>query len=440
MPVRCTSSPSSILIRVLFWPETPSEPISAAAWPSWTSIAGLEPSPPTAIEFLGRHGSLAAPAALGRTGLSGRVGAGIDPCAAIQAKFELGPGETTEIVFQIGEADSVEAVRALVRRYWDADSTAKAVQDSKSAWDDVLDAVVVSTPDPALDLLLNRWLLYQVRSCRLWARSAFYQSGGAYGFRDQLQDVMALLHAAPAEARGPDLRSAARQFLEGDVQHWWHPPVGRGVRTRISDDLLWLPYVTSVYVETTGDSSILDEQVPYLKGPVLKPGEDDEFGRASRRRRIRHAVRSLHPRSGARAAAGRSRPSLDGQRRLERRHEPRGRRWQGRERLAGLVPDCLLARVCRSCGGSRRTHPGQPATMSRPPPWSERSRIMPGMASWYLRAFFDDGTPLGSARNSECQIDSIAQSWGVLSAAADPERSRQAMSRSRSGSFDPTIS
>ena len=152
-------------------------------------------------EFLGRHGSLAAPAALGRTELSGRVGAGIDPCAAVQTKFELSPGETTEIVFQIGEADSVDAVRALVRRYWDADSTAKAVQDSKSAWDDVLSAVVVSTPDPALDLLLNRWLLYQVRSCRLWARSAFYQSGGAYGFRDQLQDVMALLHAAPAEAR-----------------------------------------------------------------------------------------------------------------------------------------------------------------------------------------------------------------------------------------------
>ena len=177
-------------------------------------------------EFLGRHGSLAAPAALGRTELSGRVGAGIDPCAAVQAKFELAPGETTEIVFQIGEAESVDAVRALVRRYWDAGSTAKAVQESKSGWDDVLGAVEVSTPDPALDLLLNRWLLYQVRSCRLWARSAFYQSGGAYGFRDQLQDVMALLHAAPAEARA---RFCARPHANS-----WKETFSTG-GTRLSD-------------------------------------------------------------------------------------------------------------------------------------------------------------------------------------------------------------
>jgi cyclic beta-1,2-glucan synthetase len=229
-------------------------------------------------EFLGRHGSLAAPAALGRSELSGRVGAGIDPCAAIQTKFGLSPGESVEIIFQIGEAESIEAVRELVRRYWDPATTNKAFQEMKSDWDRVLSAVSVRTPDPAFDLLLNRWLLYQVRSCRLWGRSAFYQSGGAYGFRDQLQDVMSLLHAAPEEARAHILRAASRQFLEGDVQHWWHPPDGRGVRTRISDDFLWLPYVTTVYMETTGDALILDEKVPYLKGPMLAPNQDDYFG------------------------------------------------------------------------------------------------------------------------------------------------------------------
>src|SRR5207249_9731641 len=162
-----------------------------------------------------------------------------------------------------------DAVRALVRRYWDADSTAKAVQESKNAWDDVLSAVAVSTPDPAFDLLLNRWLLYQAISCRLWARSAFYQSGGAYGFRDQLQDVLATLHAAPHLAREQILRAAARQFLEGDVQHWWHPESGQGVRTRYSDDLLWLPYVTAHYVAATGDRAILDESVPFLDAKPL---------------------------------------------------------------------------------------------------------------------------------------------------------------------------
>jgi cyclic beta-1,2-glucan synthetase len=377
-------------------------------------------------EFLGRHGSLAAPTALGRIELSGRVGAGIDPCAAVQAKFELGPGETTEIVFQIGEADSVDAVRALVRRYWDADATAKTVQESKSAWDDVLSAVTVSTPDPAIDLVLNRWLLYQVRSCRLWARSAFYQSGGAYGFRDQLQDVMALLHAAPDEARSHILRAAARQFLEGDVQHWWHPPVGRGVRTRISDDFLWLPYVTSVYVETTGDSSILDEQVPYLKGPMLKPDEDDEFGMPAVADEsgslYDHCIRALE--HGLRLGAH-GLPLMgtgdwnDGMNRV-------GAGGKGESVwLAWFLIVCL--RRFAEVAAAR----DEPTRSAR---YHEQATALAGAVenhawdgSWYLRAFFDDGTPLGSARNSECQIDSIAQSWSVLSAAALPERSRRAM-------------
>ena len=246
-------------------------------------------------EFLGRHGSLAAPAALGRVELSGRVGAGLDPCAAVQARFDLGPGATTEVVFLLGEAEGIEEARRLVREFWDPDATSEALKRVAASWDRTLQAVQVRTPDPAMDLLLNRWLLYQVMACRLWARSALYQSGGAYGFRDQLQDVMALVHAAPAEARAQILRAASRQFLEGDVQHWWHPPAGRGVRTRISDDLLWLPFATAHYVAATGDASILDEQVPYLEGPPLQPGPGGRVRLPAVSRRDGIALRALPP-------------------------------------------------------------------------------------------------------------------------------------------------
>ncbi len=229
------------------------------------------------VEFLGRHGSVAAPAAMHAAGLSGRTGAGFDPCAAIQTRFDLAPGQALEVVFLLGEAESLGAARALVRRYWQPDSAARALQETTRQWDRLLNAVQVTTPDPAFNLIMNRWLLYQVVSCRLWARSAFYQSGGAFGFRDQLQDVVALLHSAPEVARKHLLLSASRQFVEGDVQHWWHPPAGRGVRTRISDDFLWLPYVTALYARTTGDSTILEESVPFLKAPVLEPGQEDDF-------------------------------------------------------------------------------------------------------------------------------------------------------------------
>src|SRR2546422_7500292 len=222
-------------------------------------------------EVLGRHGTPDHPAALERGDrLSGRIGAGLDPCAALQATLELPAAGSAEIVFLLGEAATNEEARALILRYRAADLE-RTLQEVTTHWDDILGAVQVRTPDRSMDLLLNRWLLYQTLACRIWARSAFYQAGGAYGFRDQLQDVMALTIAGRDVARGHLRRAAARQFVEGDVQHWWHPPSGRGVRARISDDLVWLPYAVVHYVEATGDTTVLDAVIPFLQGPPLAP-------------------------------------------------------------------------------------------------------------------------------------------------------------------------
>jgi cellobiose phosphorylase len=376
-------------------------------------------------EFLGRNGSLAAPAALRRVELSGRTGPGLDPCAALQAPFELAPGAEREIVFLLGSADDLDSARQLLRRYKEPGRAQRAFEQVRQLWDGILGAVQVHTPDPALDLLVNRWLPYQVLSCRLWGRSAFYQSGGAYGFRDQLQDVMALVYGAPQEARAHLLRAAARQFLEGDVQHWWHPPAGRGVRTRISDDYLWLPFVVCHYVAVTGDAAVLDERLPYLRMPHLQPGQEDEYGvpevTAETGTLYEHCVRALEnglhfgehglPLMGAgdwndgmnRVGAGGKGESV----------------WNGWFLLACL--ECF-AQVADGRGDLER------AAFCRQQAGRLRQAIEESAwdGAWYRRAYFDDGTPLGSAQNEECQIDSIAQSWAVL-AGGDTERARQAM-------------
>ena len=230
-------------------------------------------------EFLGRNGSVSAPAALGRVGLSGRVGPALDPAAAMMTNTVLAPGEAREVVFVLGQAESLEQIRRLIAAYTAAGRAREVLAEVQQRWDHLLNAVQVKTPDSGMDLMLNRWLLYQVLACRVWARSAFYQSGGAYGFRDQLQDVMALLCSAPEEARAQILRSAARQFEEGDVQHWWHPPTGIGVRTRITDDLYFLPLVVHHYVTTTGDTQLLDEVVPFIKSPMLRADQEEDFNR-----------------------------------------------------------------------------------------------------------------------------------------------------------------
>ncbi len=377
-------------------------------------------------EFLGRNGAPESPAGMARgRSLTGAVGAGMDPCAALQAAFELASGAATEVVIFLGEAADPAVASALIRR-WRSTSLASALEAVTRHWDETLGCVQVRTPERSMDLLLNRWLIYQTLACRLWARAAFYQAGGAYGFRDQLQDVMALLVSRPELAREHLLRAAARQFVEGDVQHWWHPPSGRGVRTRISDDRVWLPYAVERYVRATGDATILDETVPYLAGPPLQAGQADAYFLPETApisaSLFDHCVAALD-RSLAVGAHGLPLMGTgdwnDGMNRVgqEGRGESVWLGWFLHATLAAFAP----------IAEARDSGP----TVQR---WRE---VMKGLrraleragwdGDWYRRAYFDDGTPLGSASNVEGRIDSIAQSWSVLSGVADPVHAARAM-------------
>jgi cellobiose phosphorylase len=248
-------------------------------------------------EFIGRNGSLEQPAALKRARLSGKVGAGLDPCAALQVAFDLADGQERETSFRLGVGRSLDDVQALVQRFRRADASRSALEGVWAHWNRTLGAVNVDTPDPAVNVMANGWLLYQTLGCRVWGRTGFYQSGGAYGFRDQLQDVMALVHAEPALTREHLLRAAAHQFHEGDVQHWWHPPAGRGVRTHFSDDFLWLPYVTCRYVTCLADTGVLDEKIPFLTSRPVKPDEEAFYDLPSRSEETgtlyQHCVRAI---------------------------------------------------------------------------------------------------------------------------------------------------
>jgi cyclic beta-1,2-glucan synthetase len=377
-------------------------------------------------EFLGRNGAPERPAALERGGqLSLKVGAGLDPCAALQTSIELRPGARVEVVFFLGQAENREQARDLLKRYRSADLE-KVRQEVTRRWDDVLGAVQVTTPDPAMDLLLNRWLLYQTLSCRVWARAAFYQLSGAYGFRDQLQDVMALSVSKRNIAREHLLRAAARQFVEGDVQHWWHPPSGRGVRTRISDDLLWLPYAAVQFVEATGDTAVLDEMVPFLEGDILADGQKESYfqPRISEQRAtlFEHCARAID-RSLSVGAHGLPLMGTgdwnDGMNRV-------GQDGKGESVWLGWFLHTVLwefAKVADLRGEHKRAESWRlhvsalKAALEREG-WD---------GEWYRRAYFDDGTPLGSIQNEECRIDSIAQSWGIISGAAERGRGVRAM-------------
>ena len=377
-------------------------------------------------EFLGRNGSLDQPAALasGAT-LSNRVGAGLDPCGALQTSIELRPNERAEVVFLLGEATTPEGARTLIARYRSADLDAVLGAATK-IWDDVLETVQVTTPDRALDLMLNQWLLYQTLACRVWARSAFYQASGAFGFRDQLQDGMALALARPDLTREHLLRAAARQFTPGDVQHWWLPESGRGVRTRFADDAVWLPYAAEHYVGVTGDRAVLDETVPFLDGPPLRDGEHESFFQpevsAERATLFEHCARALDRSLGV---GSHGLPLFgggdwnDGMNRVgvEGKGESVWLGWFLHATLTAFAP------LAKDRGESARAKAW----------WRHAEELRLALereawdGEWYRRGYFDDGTALGSAASEECRIDSIAQSWSVISGAADPKRAATAM-------------
>ncbi|MEO7253949.1 MAG: glucoamylase family protein [Casimicrobium sp.] len=380
-------------------------------------------------EFIGRSGTLKSPAAMGRIRLSNKVGAGLDPCAAIQVPFALADGHEREIVFRLGAAgrggrqDTGERVLNL-RGSGAAHNSLATVREY---WSDTLGAVQVDTPDPALNVLANGWLLYQVISCRLWARSGFYQSGGAFGFRDQLQDAMALVHAEPMMLRSQILLCASRQFTEGDVQHWWHPPSGRGVRTHCSDDFLWLAQATCRYVQSTGDSAVLEEMVSSLEGRAVNPEDDSYYDlpirSATKTSLYQHCVRAIL--RGLRF--GEHGLPLMGSGDWNDGMNLVGMQGKGESVwLAFFLYDTLtkFTDLARDYGDATfadrcKTEADQLQRNIEQHAWD---------GDWYRRAYFDDGTPLGSGINPECQIDSISQSWSVLSGAGETTRSHTAMS------------
>jgi cyclic beta-1,2-glucan synthetase len=382
-------------------------------------------------QILGRNRSVSKPAALEREHLDNRVGVGMDPGVALQVEVSLEEGGQTEVVFFLGQTETVEQCRALLSRYQTAEKIENALGATQNFWESVLGAVQVQTPLLSVDLLLNRWLLYQALSCRFWGRSAFYQSGGAIGFRDQLQDSLAFVYAAPQLTRAHLLTAAARQFMEGDVQHWWHPETGTGVRTRCSDDLLWLPFAVAHYVDVTGDQSILNETVPFLEAPSLRPDEGERTSEASvsfeEATMWEHCRRVLDRDS---QLGAHELPLIgtgdwnDGMNRVGA--EGRGESiW-----LAWFLGSVLNAFACITEEHQKRNDESTRVCAM----WRARASRLAAATEesswdgeWYLRAFFDDGMPLGTHLSDEARIDSLPQSWAVISKLGDPVRAARAM-------------
>jgi len=378
-------------------------------------------------EFLGRNGTVRNPDAIHRLRLSGKSGAGLDPCAAIQVPFELENSQEREIIFRMGTGKGIQNTIGTIRHFRGSEAALRSLEKIRAFWQTTLGSVQIETPDPSLNILANGWLIYQVLSCRLWGRTGFYQSGGAFGFRDQLQDVIALLHVEPQLTQQQILLAASRQFPEGDVQHWWHPPLGRGVRTQCSDDFIWLAFATCRYITNTGDIKILDELVPFIEGRRLNSHEESYYDlpliSESKgnlydhcKRAIRHAFRfGAHGLPLIGSGDWNDGMNLVG---IEGRGESV---WLGFflydvlkrfSKIAILQKDDAFALECEDQANLLEKNINKNA-------WD---------GNWYIRAFFDDGSPLGSSQNDECRIDSISQSWSVLSGAGEKSRSAAAMS------------
>ncbi len=377
-------------------------------------------------EFIGRNGNLQNPAAMSRARLSGRIGAGMDPCAAIQVPFELAEGKSRELIFRLGAGRDFEQASDLVQHCRKAGTARDALDEVRAYWKRTLGVIQVQTPDASLNLLANGWLVYQAIASRIWGRSGYYQSGGAWGFRDQLQDVMALVHCEPKMLRAQLLLCASRQFRQGDVQHWWHPPSGRGVRTLCSDDYLWLPLAACRYVVATGDAAVLQERVAFLDGRELGEGEESYYDLPARstesatlyehcQRAIVHGLRFGEHGLPLMGAGDWN----DGMNNV-------GIHGKGESVWLGFFLYGVLtqfADIAVRCGDAAF------AERCRTEATRLRANIEKGAwdGAWYRRAYFDDGTPLGSSANDECQIDSISQSWAVLSGAGSAERTAKAM-------------
>ncbi len=377
-------------------------------------------------EFIGRNGNLQNPKALSRLKLSGKIGLALDPCAAIQVPFFVADGEEQEIIFRLGAGKDSNEASAIAKQFRGMEVAKVALENVKKYWENTIGALKVETPDVAINLITNGWLTYQTLSSRLWGRSGFYQSGGAFGFRDQLQDVLSLLHTRPELAREQILLSASRQFKEGDVQHWWHPPIGRGVRTRISDDYLWLPFVTAYYIKHTGDIAILEKPIDFLDGRLLNPGEESYFDLPLKAHApatlYYHCVRAIEHGLNF----GENGLPLIGTGDWNDGFDKVGQHGKGESvwlafflyeiltcfaDTASLYNDVAFADTCKEEATKLKANIDKNA-------WDGK---------WYKRAWFDDGTPLGSKTNEECMIDSIAQSWSVLSGGGNESRVGTAM-------------
>lgn len=377
-------------------------------------------------EFIGRNGSLHAPSATKLQKLSGKTGAGLDPCGAVQSAVTLIDGDQRTFIFILGAEENDVCAQETLARYMNEDTVRQELNRIHNHWHNVLDKIVVNTPDTSVNLLVNGWLLYQTVACRLMARSGYYQSGGAFGFRDQLQDTLALSHAAPDRMREQIILCASRQFIEGDVQHWWHPPHGNGVRTRCSDDYLWLPLAVCHYVETTGDMDALEIRIPYLEGRSLQPGEESVYDTpvisGTEETLWLHCVKAIH--YGLRFGVH-GLPLMgagdwnDGMNRV-------GIEGKGESVWLGFFLYDILQRFAAL---AERRLDESVAAMCR----SQALRLQSNLEAhawdgeWYRRGYFDDGTPLGSKTSQDCRIDAIAQSWSVLSGAASPGRCAKAM-------------